>query len=130
MSYYFKCGRTQVQLILKKKESILEEFEQNAPPERKRHRGTQFDEVNQAMYAWYRLARQRNVPVSGAMLKEEALAVAQELGCSNFKASNGWLERFKSRNNLKQLTVSGEAGEVRDETVEAWKERLKTLLLG
>lgn len=39
---------------------------------------------------------------------------------------NGWLDSFKSHNNLKQLT-SGEAG---DEAVEAWKERLKPLLSG
>ena len=53
----FKCGRTQVQKITKKKESILEEFEGNAPAERKRHRGTQFNDVNEAMYTWFCLAR-------------------------------------------------------------------------
>lgn len=64
------------------------------------------------------------------MLKEEALAVAQQLGCSNFKASNGWLASFKSRHNLKLFAVSGEAGDVTDDTVVAWKERLKSLLSG
>lgn len=126
----FKCGRTQVQMILKNKESICEEFEGNAPAGRKRHRGTQFNDVNEAMYTWYRLARQRNIPLSGGMLKEEALAVAQQLGCSNFKASNGWLASFKSRHNLKLFAVSGEAGDVSDDTVVAWKERLKSLLSG
>ena len=101
----FKCGRTQVQMILKNKESICEEFEGNAPAGRKRHRGTQFNDVNEAMYTWYRMARQRNIPVSGGMLKEEVLAVAQQLGCSNFKASNGWLASFKSRHNLKLFAV-------------------------
>ena len=126
----FSCGRTQVQLILKKKDEIQAEFEANAPESRKRHRGTQFDEVNEVVYKWYTLARQRNVPVSGPMLQEEARYIAEKLGYGNFKASNGWLESFKSRHNLKQLTVSGEAADVAEETIEAWQERLKVLLKG
>ena len=126
----FKCGRTQVQQILKKKESILEEYECNAPASRKRHRCTQFEEVNWAVSAWFSLARQRNVPISGPMLQEEALKIAEKLGCSEFKASNGWLESFKSRHNLKQLAVSGEAADVPEETVECWQERLKVILAG
>ena len=43
---------------------------------RNRHRGTEFSNINEAMYRWYSLARQRNVPVSGPMLKEEALVLA------------------------------------------------------
>ena len=81
------------------------------------------------MYTWYTLARQQNVPVSGLM-QEEALEVAKRLGYSQFKASNGWLDSFKCRHNLKQLTVSGEAADVAEETVSAWQERLKILLTG
>ena len=64
------------------------------------------------------LARQRLVPVTGPMLQEEAL-IAHSLGINDFKASNGWLQRFKDLNN-KQLVVSGESGDVNQETVTAW----------
>jgi len=47
-----------------------------------------------------------------------------------FKASNGWLEKFKIRYNIKGMTVSGESGEVREETVQSWKERLPVILAG
>lgn len=47
-----------------------------------------------------------------------------------FKASNGWLEKFKIRYNIKGMTVSGESGEVREETVQSWKERLQVILAG
>ena len=53
------------------------------------------------MYTRFCLARQDNNPISGPTLKEEALAVAKELRYCNFKASNGWLDSFKSCNNLK-----------------------------
>ena len=58
----------------------------------------------------------------------EALVIANGLGHSEFKASNGWLQRFKDRNNIKQSAVSAEAGDAAVETIEAWQERLKTLV--
>ena len=64
------------------------------------------------------------------MLQEEALVIANGLRHSEFKASNGWLQRFKDRHNIKQLVVSGEAGDVAVETIEAWQERIKTLVQG
>ena len=82
------------------------------------------------MYEWYLLARRRLVPVTGPMLQEEALAIVNGLGHSDFKASNGWLQRFKDRHNIKQLVVSGEAGDMAVETIEAWNERLKGLTQG
>ena len=44
--------------------------------------------------------------------------------------SNGWLGRFKGRHNIKQLVVSGKSGDVNEETVTAWRERLVTLVHG
>ena len=127
----FKCGRTQVLQVLKKKDAILEQFESHAPGDRKRKRGTQFEEINDAVFTWYSYTRQRNVPISGPMLQDEAMKIAEKLSCSSqFKASNGWLQSFKKRHNLKQLTVSGEAADVAEETVENWHERLKFILAG
>ena len=71
MAEVFHCERTQIQQILKNRESILEEFEGNAPLQWKNHRGTQFEEVNEAMYTWYTLARQRNVPLVDLCLKRK-----------------------------------------------------------
>ena len=126
----FKCGRTQIQTILRDKESITLDFQTNAPTSRKRNRGAHYQDVDDAVYEWYVLARERFVPVTGPMLQEEALMIANGLGNNSFKASNGWLQRFKDRHNIKQLVVSGEAGDVSEETIEAWMERLQVLVQG
>ena len=73
------------------------------------------------------LAREWLVPVTGPLLQEEAFVLMNGLGHSEFKVSNGWLQRFKERQNNKQLVVSGEAGDVAEETIEAWQERLSHL---
>ena len=64
------------------------------------------------------------------MLQAEALLLAKELGNKSFKASDGWLQSFKQRHNIVQLVVSGESGDVREDTVEAWMEQLPTLAQG
>ena len=122
----FGCGRTQILNIIKNKQAILSEYEANAPLYRKRHRTTEFSDVNEVMYTWFSLARQRNVPVSGPMLQQEARIVAEKLGYHQFKASNGWLESFKKRNNI----ISEEASGVSEQTEEDWHERLKSFMVG
>ena len=70
------------------------------------------------------------MPVTGPMLQEEALIIVCSLGINDFKASNGWFQRIKYRNNIKQLVVSSESGDVNEDTVTAWQERLVTLVYG
>ena len=64
-------------------------YEANQSESRKRNHPLQFDEIDEAVYQWYSLARQRQVPVTGPMLQEEALKIAEALGNEVFKASNG-----------------------------------------
>lgn len=76
------------------------------------------------------MARSKNIPLLGPMLQAKAITVAAVMELGHFKASNGWLEEFKTRYNIKGMTVSGESAEVRRETVESWKERLPQILAG
>ena len=47
---FLKCGRTQIQNVIKNKETILSEYEANAPASRKHHRGGEFEDINEVMY--------------------------------------------------------------------------------
>uniref|UniRef100_A0A8C5IF97 Tigger transposable element derived 4 n=1 Tax=Junco hyemalis TaxID=40217 RepID=A0A8C5IF97_JUNHY len=87
--------------IMKNKEKVLEAFETlRFDPKRKRLRTAFYADLEEALMKWYRIAQCLNVPVSGPMLRLKANDFAQKLGHSDFKCSNGWLDRFKSRYGL------------------------------
>ena len=69
----------------------------------------------------------RRINVTGPLLKEKALKFASDFGILTFKASNGWLESFINRNNIKFGTMNGERGDVDDDCVNEWKLRLPEL---
>ena len=75
----FECGKTQIQSIVLRQESIVSEYESNGSIDRKRHCTTDYTEVNDTMYKWYCLARQRCIPRSGPLLQEEALQITQRM---------------------------------------------------
>ncbi|NXX80753.1 TIGD4 protein, partial [Urocolius indicus] len=87
--------------IMKNKEKVLEAFESlRFDPKRKRLRTAFYSDLEEALMKWYRIAQCLNVPVNGPMLRLKANDFAQKLGHSDFKCSNGWLDRFKSRYGL------------------------------
>ena len=55
------------------------------------------------------------MPVNGPMLQEEALEISKRLDSTNFeqfKASSGWLEKWKATYGIVNRLVEGESGEV------------------
>ena len=107
----FQCGKTQVSTILKNEKAVKELYELNASSAlcqaHKRNRTSEYATVNDALFQWYQMCVKRTI--------------AERLGHTGFKASNGWLHRWKVRNNNKQRTVSGESADVRSDTEESWK---------
>jgi hypothetical protein len=59
--------------------------------------------------------------VDGPLIKEKALALAQDLIIFDFTASDGWLTRFRARHHLKWRQILGEAHDVDDGIVADWK---------
>ena len=118
----FCCGKTQISNIIKNKEAIMELYESNMQSEiicsRKRAHTSEFVDINE-------LAVSRNNHPGVSQLCEKVKQIAEYLG---FKASNGWLNRWKRQYNVKRMEIGGESGDMHRETVESWKERLTKLL--
>nr|CAI5857987.1 unnamed protein product [Callosobruchus analis] len=125
----FGVGRTQVNDILKNKSDLKKIFEENSNPEQKRKfPKTEGLAIDQVVYNWFCKSRNRNIPISGPLLKEKALEAAKNLKILNFKASNGWLEKFCQRHEVSFKTVCGESADVDLISVEAWKTKLNVIL--
>ncbi|XP_053378909.1 tigger transposable element-derived protein 4-like [Mercenaria mercenaria] len=121
-------GKTQIQNILKRKIELISDYENNAPGDRKRiRRCTGNEDVNDLVLSWFKDAVSRRVPVSGPLLMEKAMIFASDLGNTQFKGSQGWLQSFVKRNNITFGTMTGERGDVSTTTVEEWKEKLPTI---
>ena len=126
----FGCGKTQIFMIIKQKDSILSMYEANMSKTYKMGRNSDYVDVNKALYEWYTLACSRNIYPGGPQIAEKGRQIAARLGKTGFTGSNGWLEKWKSRYNIKQYVICGESGDVDGATIDSWKERLPELLQG
>uniref|UniRef100_A0A8D0DG22 Tigger transposable element derived 4 n=1 Tax=Salvator merianae TaxID=96440 RepID=A0A8D0DG22_SALMN len=87
--------------IMKNKGKVLEAFEsQQFDPKRKRLRTAFYADLEVALLKWYRTAQCSNIPVNGPLLRFKANNFAHKFGHTDFKCSNGWIDRFKARYGL------------------------------
>ena len=89
---------------------------------RQKLRGAAHETLDQAAFKWVLNIHCQNVPLTGAIIQEKASSYAKELNIENFKASDGWLRRWKERRNSFFKKISGESNSVAPEMVNAWKE--------
>uniref|UniRef100_UPI00398F1816 uncharacterized protein isoform X1 n=2 Tax=Pristiophorus japonicus TaxID=55135 RepID=UPI00398F1816 len=104
----FSISKSQVGRISQNRERILEEWRQNANPNRKRKRKGKDIEVEDTLLLWFQQAVAEGLRVSGPMLKMKAKEFAEDLGHDDFEPTDGWLSRWKARNNIVFKKDSGE----------------------
>lgn len=67
-----------------------------------------FNDLNKMVYETFLKLRENDICVNGTVLKMIGKKVASKLSIKDFCASNGWLDRFKSRHNLLFKNICGE----------------------
>ena len=82
------------------------------------------------MLKWFNDCVTRRINVTDPLLKEKALQFASELDKDDFKTSNGWLDVFLKRNNIRFGEMHGESGDVNDKVVNDWKSKISELCEG
>jgi predicted DNA-binding protein YlxM (UPF0122 family) len=117
--------------IIKRKAEYIESYEQNENSNKKRNFRDEFNQqLDQKVYEWFVIQRSKNIPISGPLIQEQARQIRQQLGAANtddFKASNGWLEKFRIRHGIQYRTICGESASVDIATVDEWKNRLSSI---
>ena len=93
-----------------------------------RIRDGKWPELEKCLYIWHSEMLSHNLPVSDLLIKEKAEEYANILGII-FNYSDGWLDRFKKRHNLKQFIIVGESKSVSIDLVDAARERSKKVII-
>lgn len=130
LSDRFQVSVGAVSNILKRKLEYTSDYETNRNKriKRKLKDDTNAD-ISENVYEWFVSQRSKHIPISGPILQEYARSVTEQLDHSTtFKASNGWLDRFRNRYNIQFRTISGEVRSVDLNTVEDWKSRLRSII--
>jgi transposase len=97
-----------VNALFSKREEILNYFDKGSPLSSDLRSRVRYQELDEAVLKWFVETRDAKIPVNGVKLKSVAKEIAMEKGVDNFKASNGWLESFIHRHQLKYRNVSHE----------------------
>lgn len=111
LSGVYGIGRATVYDIVKNKPKI-EQFMKSVVTKagnRKTLKGGEFPKVEDALYAWFHQQREIHAPISGDILKAKARFFYNSImNKDDFRASDGWLDKFKSRFGIRFLQMSGE----------------------
>ena len=96
--------------------------------QRKRFEPSTFPEVNQELYQWFLRMRANKVELSCDLLIHQAKLIAASKNVDNFKASKGYVERFKSCYNIAFKKLHGEGAAVKTEVVYDWFAKIPHLI--
>jgi hypothetical protein len=108
-----------------KMRAFIDNMESDSGLLRKRSRTAQNTDLDKCMFDFFVAKRNDGVPLSGPVLQMQAKNFNEALGGSeHFKCSRGWLNRWKKRHGVSQVTISGES---RSADVQAAEEFLPKL---
>lgn len=108
--------------ILKNKDKLLEKQGDHLfNIKRKRLTTCVNNDIDEAMLKWVTTARAKNVPLSGTLIREKAKEFAVALGRDDFSASVGWLDKFKKRHNITEMSMCGESASADLQCSEEWQ---------
>jgi DNA-binding Lrp family transcriptional regulator len=117
-----KISSSTLNSIIKNREKIESSAREGVSNCRKRVRGGKFCDLEDVLLKWFKQARSSNVPLDGVLVREKASYLADKMGISDFKASNGWVEGFKKRHGIVYRCIRGEAASVDTNVLETWKD--------
>lgn len=92
----FGVPKNTISAWIKNKDKLLAALGETSS-QTKKLRSCEYEEIDKAVYQWFILQRSQQIPIDGAMIKEKALSYAKEFQFRDFKASDGWMEKWKKR---------------------------------
>nr|XP_045593483.1 tigger transposable element-derived protein 7-like [Procambarus clarkii] len=128
----FNVGKSTVCDIKRQKDDIrkfLASSDSGALNKRKTIKGSANTNLDKAVYKWFNQERSVGMPLGGDAIKTAADKFAQKMNIPDFRASEGWLQRFKNRHNIKNRKVCGESLSADTNSVEPFKRKLNDYII-
>ena len=129
----FGISKQQISDTLKNKEDKILKFtdsiEKSEGLKRKSLKLVDDGQLDKALYTWFIQQRSIGKPISGPLLQEKAKHFSTQLNITEtadreFKASTGWLEKFKTRHGIRNVSMQGEKLSAAEGIVEPFLEKL------
>ena len=113
------------------KRKIFEAYESvQVNSSRKKLKKSDNKDLDEAVFTWFKNAHSNNIPVNGIIIKEKALSLAKNLKLTDFRASDGCLDKWKQKHNVTFKAVSGKGNALTPGMTASWSETyLPTILL-
>ncbi len=105
-----QCGPTQINSSKRK-----DKYECQTNPssvKRIRKNKTANEEIYELTWTFFQDCAKCDINCTGPMLQEKALEYAKDLGVSDFKATNAWLEDFQKRHGLTGRSTVKQTGAI------------------
>ena len=83
----------------------------------KKGRSEEYQYVNNPVWRWLCMTSEALTCVLGPTIRDESFQIKLKLDITGFIVLNRWLEKWKTRHNTKQFSVSGENGKVNAKTL-------------
>ncbi|XP_043261362.1 jerky protein homolog-like [Colletes gigas] len=78
---------------------------------RKRLRKPRNEELENRLHTWFLQRKALGDPITDLLLQKQAQEMARQFkGSTEFKASMGWLAKFKNRHNIRLINIFGDKG--------------------
>lgn len=82
---------------------------ENTLKNRKTLKKPKLELLDNALWMWFCQERRKGTPISGPILKEKAIVLHKKLEAeSEFAASEGWIDRWKTRHGVRFVFISDE----------------------
>ena len=95
--------------------NIFKGFESLTSSNVKSVRKNVYPKVEEDLVKFISESNSKGLPINTLILKEKAIQLAEQRGIEKFNASNGWISKFKIRNEITFKTIHGEADGVPDQ---------------
>lgn len=115
----FSLASSTVSTLWKNRKTTLAAFENNLSDAKKLKKCVK-DDIDKALIVWFKNQRSAGLPINGPILKAQAEKFAKQLGYKDFTCNNGWIDRFKNRNNIIYGKINGEAKSVDIKITDEW----------